>query len=199
MGLPIGHGRVTDLVTEWSVTCNTPLWPLLGLTPNWIGPIQSISWSYQALAPICFILTVLLNLHLQQVPNPYLLGARRWWLRVNYIERRGIWPVLRIWNWQRLKNLLSAWIYWLCIPISTKVNGFLPCYITNTSWTPWWVMEHRASEKYTAFMTASNKKKTQPIRNREWGSRLPQIHCYCIFGKGLPSQIGGQPEADRKH
>ena len=78
------------------MTCNTPLQPLLDLTNGWIGPIWSISWSCQTLAPICFILTILLNLHFQQIPNPYLLGARRWWLRVKCVERIGIWPVLRI-------------------------------------------------------------------------------------------------------
>ena len=61
------------------------VWQAVGL-----GPIQSISWSYQALAPIYFILTVLLNLHLQQVPNPYLLIARRRWLRVNCVENRNL-------------------------------------------------------------------------------------------------------------
>ena len=83
---------VIDPATESSMTCNTPLWPLLGLMDGQIGPIQSIGWSCQPLEPIYFILTVLLNLHLQQVPNPYLLGARRWWLKVNCIERIGIWP-----------------------------------------------------------------------------------------------------------
>ena len=96
----------------------------LGLTTGWIGPIRSIGWSCQALAPICFFLTVLLNLHLQQIPNPYLLGARRRWLRVNCIERIGIWPVLRTWNWQWLGNLLLTRVYWLCVPLSTKANIF---------------------------------------------------------------------------
>ena len=59
-------------------------------------------------SPICFIPTVLLNLHLQQVPNTYLLGARRQWLRVNCVERRGIWLVLRTWNWLWLRSLLST-------------------------------------------------------------------------------------------
>ena len=33
-----------------------------------------------------------------------------------------------------------------------------PWFIPNTSWTPWWVVERRASEKYTAYMASSNKK-----------------------------------------
>ncbi len=55
-----------------------------------MGPIRSIGWSCQALAPIYFIPTVFLNLHLQQVPNPYLLVARRRWLRVNCVENRNL-------------------------------------------------------------------------------------------------------------
>ena len=55
-----------------------------------LGPIRSISWSCQALAPIYFIPTVLLNLHLQQVPNPYQLVARRQWLRVSCVENRNL-------------------------------------------------------------------------------------------------------------
>ena len=60
------------------------VWQTVGL-----GPIRSIGWSCQALAPIYFILTVLLNLHLQHVPNPYLLVARRRWLRVNCVDNRN--------------------------------------------------------------------------------------------------------------
>ena len=55
-----------------------------------LGLIRSIDWSCQALAPIYFIPTVLLNLHLQQVPNPYQLVARRRWLRVNCVENRNL-------------------------------------------------------------------------------------------------------------
>ena len=119
---------------------NTPLWPLLGLTDGRIGPIRSIGWPCQGLAPICFIPTVLLNLHLQQVPNPYPLGARRGWLRVNSVERIGIWPVLRTWNWQWRGNLPSSRVYWSRIPVSTKANGFPFWFIPNTSWIRrgWW-------------------------------------------------------------
>ena len=55
-----------------------------------VGPMRSIGWSCQALAPIYFIPTVFLNLHLQQGPNPYLLVARRRWLRVNCVENRNL-------------------------------------------------------------------------------------------------------------
>ena len=124
-----------------------------------ISLIRSIGWSCQALATICFIPTVLLNLHLQPVTNPYLLGARRQWLRVNCVERIGIWPVLRTWNWQWLKNLPSTRVYWSHISVSNKANGLPPWFIHNTSWTLWWVVECRTSKKYTAYMASSNKKK----------------------------------------
>ena len=121
LGQRLGGWAVIDPATEWSMAYNTPLWPLLGLMGDRIVLIPSIGWSYQALAPICYIPTVLLNLHLQKVPNPYLLFAGRWWLSVNYVERIGIWLVLRTWNWQRLG------VYWSRIPVSTKVNGFPLC------------------------------------------------------------------------
>ena len=140
------------------MSCNTPLWPLLGLTGGRISPIRSIGWPCQALVPICFITTILLNLHLQQVPNLYQWGARRRWLRVNCVERIGIWPVLRTWNWQPLGTLPSTRVYWSRISISTKANGIPSGFILNTSWTRWWVMERRASEKYAAHMASSNKK-----------------------------------------
>ena len=95
---------------------------------------------------------------LQQIPNPYLLDARRRWLRVNFVERIQLWPVLRVWNWQRLGNRPSTRVYWSHIPVSTKANGLPPWFIPNTSWTPLWVAERRASEKYTAYMASSNKK-----------------------------------------
>ena len=42
--------------------------------------------------------------------------------------------------------------------------GFPHWYITNTRWTPWWMVERKASEKYTASM-ASSKKKKQKKKN----------------------------------
>ena len=50
------------------------------------------------------------------MPNPYLLGARRQWLRFTGVERIGIWPVLWTWNWQRLGNLPSIRVYWFAYP-----------------------------------------------------------------------------------
>ena len=40
------------------------------LTRTWRNE-RRIGWSYRAVAPIRFIPTILLNLHLQQIPNPY--------------------------------------------------------------------------------------------------------------------------------
>ena len=94
-----GGWAVIDPATEWSMACNTPLWPLLGLTGGRMGPIRSIGWSCQALAPIYIIPTVLLNLHLQQVPNLYLIIARGRWLRVNCVEN---------WNLTSAENLKLA-------------------------------------------------------------------------------------------
>ena len=68
--------------------------------------------------------------------------------------------MLRTWNWQWLGSLPSTRVYWLCIPVSTKVNGLPPWFIPNTSWTRWWVVERRASERYTA---SSNKKSKQNL------------------------------------
>ena len=54
LGWNPGSWAVIDLVTEWSMVCNIPLWPLLGLTGGWIGLIWSIGWSCQALAPMFY-------------------------------------------------------------------------------------------------------------------------------------------------
>ena len=84
------------------MTCNPPLWPLLGQVGTRIGPIQSVGWSYQALVPICFFRTILLNLHTQQILNPYLLGARRRWLRVN-----SCWENRNLTNVENLKLAMA--------------------------------------------------------------------------------------------
>ena len=137
------------------------VWRAVGL-----GPIRSIGWSCQALAPIYFIPTVLLNLHLQQVPNPYLLVARKRLLRVNCAENLEFdqrWE-LEIRNgseaYPQLENTGPV------SPVSTKANGLPPWFIPNTCWTPWWGEEHRASEKYTAYMTSSNKKLNETFQNQ---------------------------------
>ena len=44
-------------------------------------------------------------------------------------------------------------------------------------WTPWWVVDRRASEKYTAYMASSNKESKRNLSESdwEWGSRLPKF------------------------
>ena len=37
--------------------------------------------------------------------------------------------------------------------------SFPPWFIPNTNWAPWWMVEHRASEKYIPTMASSYKKK----------------------------------------
>ena len=72
------------------MACNTPHGPYLVWRAVGLGPIRSIGWSCRTLAPLLFILTVLLNLHLKQVTNPYLLVVRRRWLRVSCVENRNL-------------------------------------------------------------------------------------------------------------
>ena len=102
------------------------VWQVVGL-----GLIQSISWSCQALAPIYFILTILLNLHLQQVPNPYLLSAGRRWLRVRCVEN---------WNLYVSEAYLQLEYTGRVSPSQPRRMGDPHWFIPNTSWTPWWVV-----------------------------------------------------------
>ena len=46
-----------------------------------------------------------------------------------------------------------------CIPISAKVNGFPPSLIHFSSLTPWWVGEHKISEKCITDMASFSNKK----------------------------------------
>ena len=43
-------------------------------------------------------------------------------------------------------------------PISAKANRFPPWFILFSSWTPWWVVEHRTSEKYITDMASFSNK-----------------------------------------
>ena len=92
------------------------VWQAVGL-----GPIRPTGWSCQALAPIYLIPTVLLNLYWQQVPNPYLLVARRRWLKVTWVENRNL-----IWNWQRFGSLPSTRVYWLRCPRRNQSKWVTP-------------------------------------------------------------------------
>ena len=59
------------------ITCNTPLWSFY-LTGSWIGRIRSIASSCQVL--FCLDCIFPICTRNKFAPNPYLLGARRWWL-----------------------------------------------------------------------------------------------------------------------
>ena len=72
-----------------NITCLFRTWPYSYMATQHMNirctfPI-SVSWVWYN-----FIPTVLLNLHLQQVPNTYPLVARRQWLRVNCVENRNL-------------------------------------------------------------------------------------------------------------
>ena len=98
----------------------------------------------------------------EQCPTFYLIGARRRGLRVNCVKRKRFLTLLdwviktRIWH--RLEILLMLWVYWYCIPIKVKANGFTPWFIPFSSWTPWWVVDHRTSEKYITDMASFSNK-----------------------------------------
>ena len=177
----------------WTMSCNPLFWPLLGLMGGRISPIRSVGWSCQALAPIYFIPIILLNLHLQQVPNTYLLAARRRLLRVNCVERIGIWPVLRTWNWQRLGSLPSTRVYWSRIPVLTKANGFpLVTFPTQVRFRGgWWI--------YSIYGVFKKKNKTQrnlsesDSDSENEAADFPRFIVIECFGRGLPSQIHAFP------
>ena len=91
---------------------------------------------------------------MQQVPNPYQLVARRQWLRVNCVENRNLTSAEKLAT-ARKPTLNSSIL--VAYPLSRPRRMGYPLGLF-TSWTPWWVEERRASEKYTAYMASSNKK-----------------------------------------
>ena len=169
------------------ITCNTPLWPFLGLTDRWLDKPNPNKLVVSGPSTCLFYPTILFNLYLQQIPNPYLLGARKWLLWVNCIERIGIWPLLKTWNWQQLENILPVWIYWLCIPISTKMNGFhLGTFSAQVGLHGgWWSTGPAKNNYHLRCLLTKNKTKFLWIRLGEWSDRLPQICCHWLFGEGL--------------
>ena len=128
----------------------------LALTWSDGGPIRSIGWSCQALAPIYFFLTVVLNLHLQQVPNTYQLVARRRWLRVSCVKNRYLTSAENLKLATARKPTLNLSILVAYPPSQPRRMGYPTWFIHNTSWTPWWVEERRASEKYMASLKKKN-------------------------------------------
>ena len=79
---------------QWSLACNTPLWPILGLTNGWIG----LNWlalscpSTRLFSTECIIQSALV----EQCPTLYLIRARRWGLRVNWVKRKGHFNSVRL-------------------------------------------------------------------------------------------------------
>ena len=121
-----------------------------------MGPIQSIGWSCQALASIYFIPTVLLNLHLQQVPNPYQLVARRRWLRVDCVENRNLTSAEKLATAR--KPTLNSSILVAYPHSQPKRTGYpLGSFLKQVGLRGGW-KSAGPSEKYTADMASSNKK-----------------------------------------
>ena len=165
---------VIDPATEWSVACNTSLWPLLGLMGGQIGP-DLINWLILT-CPSTYIglffpnhivqsaLVELFNLILRNYSQPfipYVLEGGGWGsivLRSRTYDRCEI-VIFKSIIWQRLRIILFAWVYWYCIPVSAKANGLPPWFIPFSSWIPWWVVEHKTSELQLAIMAFSSSKK----------------------------------------
>ena len=87
-----------------------------------------------------------------------------WGLRVNCVKRKELFNLVRLSYkknriWQRFEILLLIRVYWYCIPVSAKMNGFSPWFIPFSSWTPWWVVEHWTSEKCITDMAPFSNKK----------------------------------------
>ena len=137
--------------------------PYLVWRPVGLGPIQSIGWSRHVLAHM-FVFIFLFSdriIHSVLVEQydllfriyyqpliPYVLEGGGWG---SVVLRGDLWP---LWDccfflsiiWQRLRIILFACVYWYCIPYSAKTNGLPHWFTPFSSWTPWWVVEHRTSE-----------------------------------------------------
>ena len=99
----------------------------------------------------------------EQCLTLYLICARRRRLRVNYVKMKGLFNLVRLSYksriWQRFEILLLIRVYWFCIPVSAKANMFSSWFIPFSSWTLWWVVKHRTSEKYITNMASFSNKK----------------------------------------
>ena len=94
LGLNPGGWAVIDPATEWSMACNTSLWPLLGVMGGQIGPdpinrlvltcpstyVCFFSWSYHTICSCGTIRSTFAELFLAL----YSICATRWGLRVNW-------------------------------------------------------------------------------------------------------------------
>ena len=69
--------------------------------------------------------------------------------------------MLKIWNWQRLENLLPARVYWSCIPVSTKASCFplgkFPIQVELRGW--WWWSTGSVKNKHHEWRLQTNKQK----------------------------------------
>ena len=62
-------------------------------------------------------------------------------------------------NLAEVQNLIVNEYTGIVSPISAKANGFPTWFIPFSSWTLWWVVEHRTSEKYITDMASFSNKK----------------------------------------
>ena len=97
---------------------------------------------------------------MQQVPNPYLLVARMQWLRVNCVENRNLTSAENLKLTMDRKPTFNSSIL-VMYPLSQPRRMGYP--LGSFHLTPWWVVECRASEKYTVYMASSNKKSKQNL------------------------------------
>ena len=118
---------------------------------------------------VYFLLNVLSNLLLRNNAQPFILWVLEGVSWVSIVLRgKDFWTlldrVIKTRIWQRLEILLLIWVYWYCISVSVKANRFPPWFISFSSWTPWWVMEHRTNAKHLIDMASfSNKKNSNLI------------------------------------
>ena len=72
--------------------------PLLSLTGGQIGPIRSIGGSSHGLAHTCLFSPKLIikSALAEQCPTFYLIGVRKWGLRVNCVQRKGLFDPVRL-------------------------------------------------------------------------------------------------------
>ena len=108
----------------------------------------------------------------EHCPTGYLIGARRQGLRVNCVKRKVLFSPVRLsyknQNLPVVRNLALNTRIQYSIPVSAKANGFPPWFILSSSWTPWWVVEHRTTVKYISVMTY--------FSNRKFKRNLNELH-----------------------
>ena len=160
-------------------------------------PILSIGWSFQALALTYFVSTVFFLPHQQQAPNLYLVGAGRWWLRVDWVERIGIWLL----NYTVTSNIYrkpeigkgSKTYFQLqytgrVSPFQSRWMGFpVGTFPTQVGlFGGWWSTGLAKSKHHLCHLLIKNSFLNIRIRLGEWCSWLPQIHRQRIFEGCLP-------------